>query len=53
MTEEEATAISVMISDVTGIDIQRGKYAYNAETVSEWSPVDFKDQTWLDFDGEY
>lgn len=51
MTEEEATAISVMISDVTGIDIQRGKY--NAETVSEWSPVDFKDQTWLDFDGEY
>ncbi|PIK35674.1 putative sushi domain-containing protein 2, partial [Apostichopus japonicus] len=50
MTERGATAISVMISDVTGIDIQRGKYDDSAGTVSEWSPVDFKDQTWLDFD---
>lgn len=53
LVEEGASAIAVMTSELTGIDIQTGVFDSTSETVSQWDTVDFRDQNWLDFDGNY
>ncbi|KAJ8035373.1 hypothetical protein HOLleu_22576 [Holothuria leucospilota] len=52
MFEDNANAIYVETSDVSGIEIYRAQYDEETTILSEWELVNFRGQMWLDFPGK-